>query len=87
MTPTSQQNDRLDQALLPGSAVESVVSLWIEHSELSYNIRRFYTMPVPETGFTKSTFALRSERRYASDEQGNPAWGTPAHAIRPKGRW
>jgi predicted transcriptional regulator of viral defense system len=27
---------------------------WIENSDISYNIRRFYTMPVVETGFTKA---------------------------------
>ncbi len=34
--------------------VETRASLWIDNSEISYNIRRFYTMPAVETGFSKA---------------------------------
>ena len=54
MTPSPRQNDRLDQAFLRYPLAEPGVSAWIENSEISYNIRRFYTMPVVQTGFRKA---------------------------------
>jgi predicted transcriptional regulator of viral defense system len=54
MTTAPRQNDRLDQALLCRLLVETGASAGIENSEIRYNIRRVYTMPVVETGFTKA---------------------------------
>ena len=55
VTPAPKRNDRLDQGLPSHPAVESgALSLWIESSDISYNIRRFYTMRVVDTGFTKA---------------------------------
>ena len=43
------------QALLcVATLVETGPPVWIESSDIRYNIRRFYTMAVVETGFTKA---------------------------------
>jgi hypothetical protein len=43
MTPATRRSDRLDQASVSHPAMETGASLWIEHSEINYNIRRLYT--------------------------------------------
>jgi predicted transcriptional regulator of viral defense system len=53
MATAPQQNDGLDPAYRCCQALEISAS-WIKNSEISYTIRRFYTMPVPETGLTKA---------------------------------
>lgn len=54
MTPASKRNDRFDQGLPSQPALASEASSWIESSDMRYNIRRFYTMRVGETGVTKA---------------------------------